>query len=128
MADFVREFALLLTPANLAFSLAFTVFGMLVVFYLTPATGRQTKYILSLPLHPLHLLRGHLLCPQCLGKGRSGEFIGDPNLCFFCVNQHLFANMPLGYVCLKDLVRAWNWMRWQRRSQYAFVPKQPTAR
>ena len=86
-----------------------------ILFYLGRVAGQQTGYALQLVLHPLRLVRGWWLCPQCLDNVEAG-------ICPFCFEPKHPNAKTRGSVRFTQL-KAWDWIHWRSRTRYAFAPK-----
>jgi hypothetical protein len=117
MGNIIAELWNLLTPLNL---IATTI----VVALYTRFLGKQTGYLVARLGHPLHLLRGHWLCPACKGAGEGAPRTEGPTdwPCWVCLRVYDLDGMPRGYVRWRYLRHEWSWRGWHPRATYFHAP------
>jgi hypothetical protein len=107
-----------------------SIAGSLVVaalcFYLAQIAREQREYLAALLRHPFHLVRGHWVCPRCLGSPNPEQPPIDV-FCWFCLRYQQTAThpdrMPFGYVSWHYFRREWDWRQWQPLTQPFTIPK-----
>jgi hypothetical protein len=87
-----------------------------VTFYLNDRMGTQISYVLRAIPHPLRLLHGQVLCPQCQGRPT------DDGVCFVCLAENQLHNTPPNFVTLRFLMKRWNKRQWHQLQPIAYVP------
>lgn len=127
MAHWLRGFAPFIALPSILFTIVSAVILSGVGALLARPFATQRRYLArAIFWHAGHLLRGHWLCPECLGSGHVGVLPGEPGhlACQFCL--HLLERdhgVPVGYVRFHRLMHDWDKRHWRQRVPAWVIPQ-----